>query len=370
MRGKESEEDVLSLRDRTTARLMGDCGRHHILLGFDGFIDELCRAVDRREGADGFQSFNTISNFAQRLQGSAGLSTAIELQHIQTRAGGNAPNMGEAVLRFGNELSLIASLGKNEIDPVFGNLAASCKKLISLGDPGRTLALEFQDGKIMLNLLGGLEMVSWEFILERVSIEALSRLFEGVSLIGLLDWSINTSQSEVFKRLLRIVTDLEKRPIIFFDLSDLRRRSDREIREVFAIIGEYAAITPTILGLNESESQSIIKALSMVDTDIADRAAAIRKRGDIACVVIHSREGASVATGEGACWVDGPYCPSPLVSTGGGDNFNAGFCNAWLMGMEPDECALTAACTSGYFVTHGVSPNREELLAFMKTFRS
>ncbi len=369
MRGRESKEGVPGLRDRTTACLRGDCPRRHILLGFDGFIDELCRTRDGRGGADGRRTVDTIDSFAERVHGAAGLSTAVELRHIETRAGGNAPNMGEAVLRFGNELSLIASLGGNEIDPVFRELAASCKKVISLGDPGRTLALEFQDGKIMLNLPGGLERVSWQRLLERVSIEALSRLIESVSLIGLLDWSINPSQSEVFKELFHLVADLKDKPIVFFDLSDLRRRSDEEIRDVFVVVSEYAAITPTILGLNESESQTMIKALSMADADITDRAAAIRKRGEIDCGVIHSREGASVATGEGAWWVDGPYCPSPLVSTGGGDNFNAGFCSAWLYGMEPDECAFTAAFTSGYFVTHGMSPDREELIAFIERCR-
>lgn len=369
MRGRESKEGALGLRDRTTARLMADCPRRHILLGFDGFIDELCRTVDGRGGADGRRRVDTIDSFAERVHGAAGLSTAIELRHIETRAGGNAPNMGEAVLRFGNELSLIASLGGNGIDPVFRKLAASCKKVISLGDPGRTLALEFQDGKIMLNMPGGLERMSWELLMEGVSIEALSRLLESVSLVGLLDWSINPSQSEIFRKMLRLVADLKDKPAVFFDLSDLRRRSDGEIRDVYGVIGEYAAITPTIMGLNESESQSMIKALSMAEADITDRAAAIRKREEIACVVIHSREGASVATGEGAWWVDGPYCTSPLVSTGGGDNFNAGFCNAWLSGMEPEECVFTAACTSGYFVTHGVSPDREELIAFMERCR-
>jgi len=66
--------------------------------------------------------------------------------------------------------------------------------------------------------------------------------------------------------------------------------------------------------------------------------------------------------------VDGPYCASPLVSTGAGDNFNAGFCNAWLLGMAPEECALMAACTSGYFVAHGASPGREDLISFIREY--
>jgi sugar/nucleoside kinase (ribokinase family) len=354
------------IEERVITHLMGDCPRHHILLGFDGFVDELCRAVDGRGDTDGCRMFDTIDAFAQRLRSAAGLSTAIELLPIQTRPGGNAPNMGEAVLKFGNELSLIAALGRDEIHPAFRGLAESCTQAISLADPGRTVALEFQDGKIMLNRLGGLKGMSWDILLERLSIEALIRLAGSVSLVGLLDWSIDPSLSEIFAKFHRVIACLENKPVIFFDLSDLCRRTDREIRDVYGIIRDYGTITRTILGLNESESISTINALSIAGTGIAGRAAAIRDECGITAVVIHSMEEASVATEKGVWWVHGPYSLSPVVSTGGGDNFNAGFCNAYLLDMEPGECALMAAYTSGYYVTHGRSPGREDLITFMK----
>ena len=53
-------------------------------------------------------------------------------------------------------------------------------------------------------------------------------------------------------------------------------------------------------------------------------------------VVIHPRESAAAATAKGAWWVPGPYTSKPLITTGAGDHFNAGYTTGQLLGFEPE----------------------------------
>ncbi len=355
-----------SIRGRVAERLAAEHESRHVLLGFDGFVDEICRVVRHHDVNDGPRMFDTIGSFAEHLAGSAGLSAAVELYPVQTRPGGNAPNMGAAVRAFGNKLSLIAALGRDGIHPVFSELAASCGTVISLGDPGRTLALEFSDGKIMLNRPMSFEGDLWDTLMMRLPAAELDRLVEHVSLVGLLDWSIDPALGRVFTGFYDIISRLERRPVVFFDLSDLRRTTGSEIIGVCVIIRNFGAVTTTLLGLNESESRCLANALSLDDTGLPARAAAIRNELGITAVVVHSLKNACVASHGGTWLVEGPYTTYPVVSTGGGDCFNAGFCNAWMMEMEPVECACTAAYTAGYFVSRGKPPDHRELTDFIK----
>lgn len=50
-----------------------------VTIGFDGFIDEILEVVDKRYTATSYDRIDTIANFGQRILGSAGLSTNIEL---------------------------------------------------------------------------------------------------------------------------------------------------------------------------------------------------------------------------------------------------------------------------------------------------
>ncbi len=56
----------------------------------------------------------------------------------------------------------------------------------------------------------------------------------------------------------------------------------------------------------------------------------------------------------------------PRLSTGGGDNFNAGYCFARLAGFDVRPALVVAAAVAGYYVANGDSPTRDEVVAFLE----
>ena len=64
-----------------------------LLLGFDGFIDEIIHVVDKRIDSENFKRIETIEDLAKRIQKASGLSTNIELVPVAKKIGGNGPIM-------------------------------------------------------------------------------------------------------------------------------------------------------------------------------------------------------------------------------------------------------------------------------------
>lgn len=56
----------------------------------------------------------------------------------------------------------------------------------------------------------------------------------------------------------------------------------------------------------------------------------------------------------------------PKLTTGAGDNFNAGFVLGLMLGLSPDQALLTGMSTSGFYVRNAGSPKFEELIQFIE----
>nr|WP_243140929.1 MULTISPECIES: PfkB family carbohydrate kinase [Lactonifactor] len=65
---------------------------------------------------------------------------------------------------------------------------------------------------------------------------------------------------------------------------------------------------------------------------------------------------------------EGYYTPVPKLSTGGGDNFNAGLCFGLLQGLPLAESLRLGNATSGYYVRTGESPDVYRLYEFMQGY--
>ena len=59
-----------------------------------------------------------------------------------------------------------------------------------------------------------------------------------------------------------------------------------------------------------------------------------------------------------------------VISTGGGDNFNAGFCTGLLLGCDVRQCLLLGMGASGYYVGNGHSADLQELTSHMKNWNN
>ena len=72
------------------------------------------------------------------------------------------------------------------------------------------------------------------------------------------------------------------------------------------------------------------------------------------------------ATLEGSAGFAGPFVQSPLISTGAGDHFNAGFALGQLLELPLEQVLCLGTATSGYYVRHAASPAAGELAAFLE----
>ena len=354
----------------------GALDTHAGLVGLDGFVDQIIRVVDRKT-ADGHDVFvPAIADLAARIGRAAGKSTALELHVSQTKLGGNGPIMAHALARLGLGLTYLGAVGSGEsLHPVFQPLADSCR-VIPVSDAARTDALEFNDGKLMLQQMACLDQLDFEAILRAVGEDELVRLFETADLVALNHWVSLPHMSSIWRELQRrVCPHLSQRPrIIFFDLADPEKRSPGDIAEALELIAGFGPWYHTVLGLNEKESEHISEVLGCGPEAgehrnlIQQRAERIRATLGVSCVAVHPVKFAAIADATGSALLTGPYTSTPKISTGAGDHFNAGLCLGLLLGGKLDESLLIGLVTAGYYVQKGHSPDIEQLREFLALF--
>ena len=81
--------------------------------------------------------------------------------------------------------------------------------------------------------------------------------------------------------------------------------------------------------------------------------------------MIHPRRCAAAATALESKSFAGPFVLQPLISTGAGDHFNAGFCLGRVSGLDLIESLCAGVSTSGYYVRSAQSPTLADLALFV-----
>jgi len=349
-----------------TSKLLNTQNVHlHLIVGFDGFIDEIIHVVNKRIDNETFQRIKTISDFAERIANAAGLSTNIELLTIQCKLGGNGPIMASSLMAQGYEISYIGALGVNEIHPIYKDFSTQCKQVISLANPGHTDALEFNDGKVMLGKLSDLGRVNWLNLLQMYGENNLADMLKQTELIAFTNWTMLPEMNSLLFGFSQLLNKLTLRPKVYIDLADPTKRRKEDIEEVLHLLNQMQHNVQVALGLNQNESSIIAKILNIFTEDLRVRAIKIREKLNLDRVIIHPVQGAAAATAENSSWVDGPYCQTPKLTTGAGDNFNAGFCSGWLKGFDLESCLICGVATSGFYVRNEYSPTQSELKNFL-----
>jgi sugar/nucleoside kinase (ribokinase family) len=346
------------------------------VVGFDGFVDTIVTPVALRTAqGEAFTPISTITEFGQRILGAAGKSTNIEFYPRMDKLGGNGPIMANALLSAGGRLKYIGALGHAAIHPVFQEFAGEAD-IVSLCDPAATTAVEFTDGKLMLGQMRSLDEITFDRIVEKMGRTGVDQAFYAADLVALVNWTMIPNMTAIFIALVEsVLPALPVRDrIFFFDLADPEKRSRSDLLEALAVIGRFEKFGKVTLGLNLKEAQQVWAALEQTPVT-ADEAglrlmcAEIRTRLGLSAVVVHPKESAACATADGTAWVPGPYTAKPLITTGAGDHFNAGFSNAQLLGLAPEACLTVGVCTSGHYVRTGQSPTLADLLAFLESWK-
>lgn len=364
-----------TLQELRSAR--GALASRRALLGFDGFVDTIVTPVALRASqGENFTPFAGIAEFGQRIVAAAGKSTNIELYPRMDKLGGNGPIMANALLAQGARVTYVGALGAGSVHPVFADFAQRAEA-VSLCAPAQTVAVEFNDGKIMLGMMRSLDEITPEKISAVLGAEGYRAALSAADLVGIVNWTMIPNLTAVLTDLVdRVLPQVPVRPgrIFFFDLCDPEKRSRADLAYALSTIAKFEQFGRVTLGLNLKEAQQVHATLgfasaSETEDGLRQMAAEIRRHLDLSTVVVHPKESAACATREDTFWVPGPYVAQPLITTGAGDHFNAGFTAGQLIGLSPESCLGIGVCTSGHYVRTARSPSLGDLETFLANWQ-
>jgi hypothetical protein len=342
-----------------------------VFAGFDGFVDTIVKIVKTKRKNKSPEFFRSKREFAKYILEKGESSFGLELGEESTRIGGNMPIFSNALGGFGVQVNCVGTLGYPQIHPVFKHLSANCK-LYSFGNAGISTAYEFNDGKMLIAQMGELNTLGWNDLVSIIGVNELTSASQYTDLLCLLNWSEIEKATEIWLGLLNEVVAIENKSdqnrYAFFDLADCSRKSKDSIREMLDLVNQYGKYRKVFLGLNRNESSGVAAALlkGKRTSEFHKQAEKIFESMNIEGLVLHSSKEAILISNNGFFSADSFYNKHPLVSTGAGDHFNAGFCTGLMLEAEPSTCVALAHCVSGCFVESGMSPGWKELIPFLE----
>ena len=367
-----SREQVCRQTAQKLSASAAQLGSLKAIVGFDGFVDEIIAVVDKRHDFERFDPIRTIAALGGKITNAAGKSSNYELVVKQMKLGGNGPIMANSLASHGMDVTYLGAVGYPNIHPVFQDFAGR-SKVISIGEPGHTDALEFDDGKLMLGKITPMNDITWENVAARAGGEQkLKSMFQDARLIATVNWTMIPYMSAIWEKMLEhgVPSRTGQPRMLFVDLADPEKRNHADIQRAMELLTRFQAQVDVILGLNLKEAGEICDVLGIStsgdpDAQIETTARAIRQKLNISCVVIHPRRGAAAATKDASAIFAGPFVQQPKISTGAGDHFNAGFCLGRALGFGLEESLCSGVATSGYYVRTANSPTAEQLAGFV-----
>lgn len=357
------------------ARLRADTprlARLDAVAGFDGFVDEMIRPVEERRSLADWSPVADIARFGAIVAAQAGRSGLREIVIRATEPGGCTVNLGDGLAALGAQLDVFATLGE-PVHAAFAPFAARCRSCTTWGrEPGRTLAFEFSDGKLMFSAVAQLAEFDPAALEQRLADGAFLAACRRARLIALTNWTLYPHMTACWQLLQeRVFAHLAHRPLLFIDLVDPSGRSKEDVARMLAVLQGFTAKAEVVLGVNLNEANVLSRTLGLptvadeIGPQVAEQAARLRAAIGIDAVATHCVRMAGMADASGACWAPGPYCAKPVKSVGAGDRFNAGYCAAHALGWSPRDRLLLAAATSGFFVRNARSASADELAGFI-----
>ncbi|MDF2577486.1 MAG: hypothetical protein K0S74_970 [Chlamydiales bacterium] len=368
-------EHKISQIARHPARYAKKC-----FIGFDGFTDEIISVVDQRTSPIEYKRMETIQQLGSRITAAAGKSTNIELVTLGKKLGGNAPILANALLEASeHNLTFAGAIGEpNTVEPLFSTMAEKCEHVISLCPSAHSDALEFSDGKLILGKHNTLREVNYPNLLRAIDRNKLVDLLNETELFASVNWTMLLSMNELWERLLHEIlpytTVTPEKKWMFVDLADPAKRLDEDIHTALELLKSFKQYFRVVLGLNEAEAIRIAKVCGINEShkeiDIRTLASFIHDKTQLNQIVIHATTAASAATSEGVFYTEGPYCTRPKLTTGAGDNFNAGYCNGLLYELSTENSLVLGVASSGFYVRNAKSATLSELVNFVHLWKN
>jgi hypothetical protein len=276
---------------------------------------------------------------------------------------------GNALGKLGVKSDCIGTFGFPEILPVFQTISGNCN-LYTVGETISTTALEFNDAKVMMFDPGYYNTLDWERIKNILGIDRLSQLFSGKQLVMLLNWSEIENSSDIWKGIIEEIIPSsisgDTKPIFFTDFSDCSRKSTEEIKIAIGLLGKFRKYFKVIFSMNQNEAEIISEALNLKPgTSDEELIRGLYNYCMSDEIVIHRSKDALAFDGVSFEKCDTFFCREPSILTGGGDNFNAGYCLSKFYNFNLFQSLIIANAVAGFYVKAGYSPDLDELVEFL-----
>jgi hypothetical protein len=365
---KKHDPDIIN---EIVIRLSGsDVTSKRAFMGFDACIDILVRVVSERKEDNLTGYFSESRSLGEFLINLDNKSCGLELQTKMSKIGGNMVITANALGNLGVGVECVGTFGIPDILPVFRTMSENCS-LHTIGETISATALEFSNSKVIMFDPGPYNNLTWDGIRDILGTEKITELLSGKQLISFVNWSEIENSSQIWQgildEILPAIVQPAVKPYFFTDFSDCSRKSKESILFVIELLGRLSRYYKVHISLNQNEAALIAKALELTDY-VSDedfvRALYCLVNADV--LIIHRIKDALSFDGNVYEKCETFLSKEPKILTGGGDNFNAGFCFSLLNEFSLFQSLLVANAVAGSYVQNGVSPDLDNLIKFLE----
>lgn len=337
------------------------------VIGFDGFIDKIYRPISSQEDQD-INYYKTINDFGERIKKAAGLSCDIDIELESIQPGGNTPLFANSLGNLGINTDCISPIDGYE--EIFNKYMSKNCNIYSIGEPALSFVLEFFDGKIMLGDTHTFKNIDYNIIKKKVG-DKFDAMLDNYELISMVNWSHFNNMTLIWKEIINYLSQNldkvnKKDQTLFIDLADSSSRSIKDIKEMLKTLKIFRSYYRVIISLNENEAKDLGNKLMpgkfnhiisvgkyLVDQEYVDQ------------VIIHPVAEAYLINKTNTVKVSVLKVENPVLTVGGGDNFNAGFSWGILNDLSYQESLILGAVNAKLFVKEGLSPSINDLYNYL-----
>jgi sugar/nucleoside kinase (ribokinase family) len=341
-----------------------------VVFGFDGYVDNVRQAGTNAGASDG-DRITTLSEFGEEIVTSAAADSSLSIswERRGQRTGGHVSHLSRAYQTLGFDPTLVGMCG-DPVRDIFEEEFEACT-LYSLGNPGITDAIEFDDGKLMLMENGGAGTLDWETIRSRVGVETLVDELDGAKLLGIGYWAVMPEMAGILDGLRETVfPELSAPPEhVLLDPANIRELDPEILESIVSATGRLADEVDVTVSANRYETKELAAVLGAHTSD--ELRADARVAFDFLAVdrfVGHSVDESVVVRDDGTTSVRVAPVESPELTTSAGDHFNAGLSLGLVEGVSEEAAVVLGNALAREFVRTGETPTYDDVVSAVATY--
>jgi hypothetical protein len=341
-----------------------------VVFGFDGYLDRVRVVVADRTDPETYDRLDTLAGFRDRLDRSVEADSSLSFEWLEDgrRTGGHTCHLARAFGTWAFEPTMLGMYG----DPVKDAFAAEFGEydLTSLGEPGVTDAVEFDDGKLMLTEIGDTMDLDWAGLDGRLGHERLAEHLDGARLLGVGYWSETPDVPDILSGLRELWDDIPDPPgTVLVDPGDVRKLDAERLRAGRDAIGALTDVTGVVVSANRAETGVLADTFAgEAERSFEAAARAVAEAVEPTWFVGHGVDRSVVVADGETTSVAVPAVDEPAMTTSSGDHFNAGLGLGAVAGLPPAAAVVVGNSVAGHFVRTADQPTLADVRSFVGSY--